>query len=328
MKYRVSLTGAALLGIAACLPLALATAQCLRLPVDEGPGVAMVLAVPQSAVAMVLAALAVALLTPWLARVPVAARLALVRTAGIVLLLGAVVMVAMGLERRRGHDDPDALRASIVQVGCFAVRDHLEAHGVQADVRYGCLGKDDWTCSLTLRDEDGRRDAVKLSEDAFGGCMNLCLLRARGHAWLVRSATSGVPLEALQGSPPQPRDASVASFAHELAPPLTWCLSALLGVLLALGMLVPRKADRGLAALLAWREDVVAGERVLVDPRAPVDAYRAFVGADGGFVVRGTRASVRADLARRRAGRWAFAVATVAVFGTPLAVAAGFGLLG
>jgi hypothetical protein len=314
------------------VPLGLATVRCLQLPVDEATGLASALAGPQSVAAMVLAAVAVVLVSPWLARLGAAARLAVTRTTGFVFLLGAVLMATLGLVKHRTHDDAAAFRARIVSVGCFGGGrwvTHLDARGLEADlhVRTG-----DGTCTLELKDENGRQDTVLLSDNIFGGCWNQCLLRARGRAWLVKPTSShlasGIPLEALQGSPPLPRDASVASFASELAPPLAWSLSALVGVVVAIAVLVPKARDRRLVRLLTWREDVIAGEPVLVDPDAPQHAYRSFVGAEGAFVVKGTRASVRAELARCRAGRWAFAVTTVAVLGTPLAVAAAFGLLG
>jgi len=331
VRSRASLTGAALLGAAACVPLGVASVRCLQLPVDEATGLAASLAVPQSAAAMALAALGVVLVSPWLARMPVATRLAVTRGAGIVLLVGAAVMATLGLAKHRSFDDPETFRARIVSLGCFdanAGLTHLAADGLEADLHWG-IG--DGTCTLKLKDEGGRQDTVMLSDNIFGGCWKQCLLRARGRAWLVKPTsshlTSGIPLEALQGSPPLPRDGSVASFASELAPPRVWSIVPLLGVLVAIALLLPRAADRRLARLLTWREEVIAREPVLVDPQAPKHAYRSFVGADGAFVVRATLASVRADLAQRRAGRWALAVTTVAVLGTPLAVAAAFGFL-
>jgi hypothetical protein len=331
VRSRASLTGAALLGATACVPLGVATARCLQLPVDEATGLAGSLAVPQSAAAMALAALGVVLVSPWLARIPVATRLAVTRGAGIVLLVGAAVMAMLGLGKHRSFDDPETFRARIASLGCFdanAGLTHLAADGLEADLHWG-IG--DGTCTLKLTDEGGRQDTVMLSDNIFGGCWKQCLLRARGRAWLVKPTsshlTSGIPLEALQGSPPLPRDGSVASFASELAPPRAWSLSALVGVLLAIAVLLSGGRDERLASLLGWHEQIVAGETVLVDPGAPQEAYRSFVGADGAFVVRTTHASVRADLARRRAGRWALAVTTIAVLGTPLAVAAAFGFL-
>ncbi len=331
MRSRASLTGAALLGAAACVPLGVATVRCLQLPVDEATGLVASLAVPQSAAAMALAALGVVLISPWLARIPVATRLVVNRGGGVVLLVGAAVMATLGLAKHRSFDDPETFRARIVSLGCFdanAGLTHLAADGLEADLHWG-IG--DGTCTLKLKDEGGRQDTVMLSDNIFGGCWKQCLLRARGRAWLVKPTsshlTSGIPLEALQGSPPLPRDGSVASFASELAPPRAWSLSALVGVLLAIAALLSGGRYERLSSLLAWREQVVAGERVLVDPGAPQEAYRSFVGADGAFVVRATHASVRAELARRRAGRWAMAATMVAVLGMPLAVAAAFGFL-
>lgn len=291
-----------------------------------------------------------------LAKLPVRLRFEGARLATVLVLAASASMAGLALQKRMTHGDSDTWMARTMELGGLG----LQAARLPDDVDVPChyLGGPPGrscpppvratlldipaavatetsgeltTCRVQVVDEAGR-DAT-LTFDAHGPglpCFTFDVLRVEGTMWLVARMygfATPPPRAFLDPDHVEQRVTSVAWLARWLAPPLPWSLSALAGLLVAIGlMVVPR--DRALGEKLAWREETRHGVALLVRPDAPTETYRrALDVTDATNVVPGTHASARLAWKRQRAGRWAFAGMTALLFATPLLVAVMRGLL-
>jgi hypothetical protein len=258
-----------------------------------------------------------------LARLGAARRLVLARTVACTAIALSWATASVALLKRASHEDPDSVRAHVRTLGCFddqASRKHLQRDALSADVSW-----DAKTCTATLRDEGGNSEAIPIGGANEHDCLAHCIRRLPGRLWLV-SPYPRAPAIGLSGSPLVERPMSFASFARELAPPVSWSLDALLGALAAI--VVASRRDRVLDERLRWSEEMIGGAPFLVNPHALSETYRSSIDrTNPAMVMAGTHASVRDELARRGSRRWVFAAAVTLLFGAPLWVAAARGFL-
>jgi hypothetical protein len=93
-------------------------------------------------------------------------------------------------------------------------------------------------------------------------------------------------------------------------------------------MVFGRREDRRRATRLLWREELVHGAPVLVNPLARAPGYRDPPDhMNPEFMVPGTRAELRAELLRLRTAHWVWAIAAISVSGSPLFVSGVLGFL-
>jgi hypothetical protein len=238
------------------------------------------------------------------------------RTFGGALIVGTFACCSMALVKQRFRPDPAQVRRDAAEICEATYEEGCKAEELRIDVlsEVGNYG-------YHFRLADPRTGESAEFTGGLGRLWHVPALKL----WFFEDHRALNPSDGFVGPPFERHPQTYASFARELAPPRAWTWSALLGLVVALLTLRPRRGDRTLLSRLTWREELRPDGPVLVSPPS-APSYRAS-GREGEQVVPGTHAAVRAEIARLRLDRWMFAIAALLLLGAPLLTAATMGFL-